>query len=324
MDNLHPLGQLVEEHQQQAQQQPQQHQQPLQPPPSPPSPPPTSSVAPTSHRKPLIHLTGSEALVWDVNDIRELRQRHRIVGSLAGSLSRSPMQNVFQGLPLRLLPEEAFTLWRNGLADFVDERRSYGQQSSSTLIEPHSADTSGKNAHVALPTMSSGLPYYTPFLARPFATMDTEHTQGGQGSSDPTSSHNESIDSGSMVLFGASAREQERRAVFMHLWETQEFFLAPGMKFGGDYLLYRGDPLICHASLIATVEDGDKPLPLADLASSARLSSTVQKQRLFCSLTQRHDSSLAHVSPTLDTTLPKRPQVTKSDVLKFVIEWAGF
>jgi hypothetical protein len=238
------------------------------------------------------------------------------------------MQNIFQGLPLRLLPEEAFTLWRNGLADFVDERRSYGQQSSSsTLIEPHSADASGKNAHVALPTMSSSLPYYTPFLARPFAAMDAEHTQGGRGPSDPTSSHTESINSGSMVLFGASAREQQRRTVFMHLWETQEFFIAPGMKFGGDYLLYRGDPLICHASLITTVEDGDKPLPLADLASSARLSSTVQKQRLFCSLThheQRHDPPSAHLSPTFDTTLPKGPQATNSDVLKFVIEWAGF
>ncbi|KAI8352736.1 hypothetical protein B0O80DRAFT_499426 [Mortierella sp. GBAus27b] len=295
------------------------------------SPTQTILAAPGTHRKPLIHLAGSEALVWDVDDVRELRQRHRIVGSLAGSLSRSPMQNIFQGLPLRLLPEEVFTLWSNGLVDFVDELQSYRQQpDTTTTVTSGPADTLGERSHnhVTVHTTSNSLPYYTPSLAHPHFTVSAENTQPSQASSKSTSSCTDiATEPRLLSQLRASARVQQKCVIFMHLWETQEYFLAPGMKFGGDYLLYRGDPLICHASLIATVEDADKALPLADLASSARLSSTVQKQRLFCSLSnpeQLHQLASTGAPSTVDTTSLNDSQATKPDVLKFVVEWAGF
>lgn len=236
------------------------------------------------------------------------------------------MQNVFQGLPLRLLPEEVFTLWCHGLAEFVDERQSYLQRSGSTIPASLPADTASRSTHdhIALRTMSNGLPHYAPSSTRPDVAVNAEITVPSQISSDPTSYTKHAMDPRPLLLFEAGSRTQQRYAVFMHLWETTGFFLAPGMKFGGDYLLYREDPLICHATLIATVEDADKALPLADLASSARLSSTVQKQRLFCSLVNLEQPPSARVPSTLEATSPNGLQASSTDVLKFVIEWAGF
>lgn len=43
-------------------------------------------------------------------DVRLIRDTHHIVGALTGSLPRAPRQNNQLGLPLKLMPEEAFAL----------------------------------------------------------------------------------------------------------------------------------------------------------------------------------------------------------------------
>ncbi|KAI7821956.1 hypothetical protein BC939DRAFT_504193 [Gamsiella multidivaricata] len=289
--------------------------------------------------RPKVYLTGSEALVWDFQDVKHLRQTHRIVGSLAGSLPLNPMQNIFQGLPLRLLPEEAHALWSKGLVDFIDESRSYGRPldaavselpaDSITILEQASttARTRAKSGsdHIVLHRRSDTLSYYSPIVVARSSSADynsvTEKRNNQQFTADVRS----------VWSYPASTRDRQKSSAFMYLWATEKYFLAPGMKFGGDYLLYKNDPLICHASMIATIEDRDQPLSLLDLATRARLASTVQKQHLICSLggndqlMQRADSTTSMQSKrTASSGAEEQPQPSNDSVVMFELEWAGF
>ncbi|KAL9065843.1 MAG: hypothetical protein Q9161_007951 [Pseudevernia consocians] len=60
-------------------------------------------------------------LLHDINVITWLRKNHNILGVLIGTLPQIPQQNVFLGLPLELLPEEARLLVDTQLAYIVND-----------------------------------------------------------------------------------------------------------------------------------------------------------------------------------------------------------
>ncbi len=53
---------------------------------------------------------------------------------------------------------------------------------------------------------------------------------------------------------------QERRAVVFRDLHARGFTLTPGVKFGGDFLLYPGDPKLYHAQFVVRVLDEEEPL----------------------------------------------------------------
>ncbi|KAI9758215.1 MAG: tRNA-splicing endonuclease subunit [Lichina confinis] len=59
--------------------------------------------------------------VYDVDVIMHLRHEHHICGVLRGSLPLFPQQNVFLGVPLELMPEEARLLVDKGAAKIVND-----------------------------------------------------------------------------------------------------------------------------------------------------------------------------------------------------------
>lgn len=60
-------------------------------------------------------------LLYDINVVTWLRKQHNILGALIGTLPQIPQQNVFLGLPLELLAEEARLLAESGLAYIVND-----------------------------------------------------------------------------------------------------------------------------------------------------------------------------------------------------------
>lgn len=68
--------------------------------------------------------------------------------------------------------------------------------------------------------------------------------------------------------------------IFEDLW-MKGFFITLGHSFGGDFLVYPGDPDFFHASQIIHVVDKQKDLDLKFLISSARLSVSVKKKCMF-------------------------------------------
>ena len=65
----------------------------------------------------------NEALIWTAEEYRIVRQKHRIVGSLLGSLPGYRQQDATRGLPVLLSKEETYVLERNGWAKVKKRRR---------------------------------------------------------------------------------------------------------------------------------------------------------------------------------------------------------
>ncbi|GAA6087683.1 tRNA-splicing endonuclease subunit Sen34 [Tachysurus ichikawai] len=85
------------------------------------------------------------------------------------------------------------------------------------------------------------------------------------------------------------------------------FYLTAAGKFGGDYLVYPGDPLRFHAHFIALCLPMDEKLPVYDLLAIARLGSNVKKTVLLCSPQDSRD----------------RVEETEVEVVYSSLQWSG-
>ncbi|MCJ1311286.1 tRNA-splicing endonuclease subunit [Agyrium rufum] len=86
---------------------------------------------------PIHRLSASQQryLLYDINTITWLRRTHHILGVLIGTLPQIPQQNVFLGLPLELMPEEARLLAEKGLAYIVDDQTWHEQARKELTLE---------------------------------------------------------------------------------------------------------------------------------------------------------------------------------------------
>ncbi|KAF8557329.1 hypothetical protein OG21DRAFT_1435579 [Imleria badia] len=76
--------------------------------------------------------------------------------------------------------------------------------------------------------------------------------------------------------------ERARCAVFRDLWE-QGYFMGGGIKFGGEYLVYPGDPLRYHSHFVASViESPAAPLRPMEIVAHGRLGTGTKKAHLLC------------------------------------------
>ena len=81
-----------------------------------------------------ISVVAGRYMLFDTNVVTYLRRTYNICGVLIGSIPQIPQQNVFLGLPVELLPEEAKILVRKGVAYIVDTA-AWHQEKFSTLKE---------------------------------------------------------------------------------------------------------------------------------------------------------------------------------------------
>jgi tRNA-splicing endonuclease subunit Sen34 len=79
-----------------------------------------------------ISLISGRYLLFDVDAVSYLRKTHYVCGVLSGSIPQVPQQNVFLGLPLELLPEEARLLVEKNAAYIVDST-AWHKETFSTL-----------------------------------------------------------------------------------------------------------------------------------------------------------------------------------------------
>lgn len=81
---------------------------------------------------PISYISG-RYLLFSIDAVTYLRREHHICGVLIGTLPQIPQQNVFLGLPLELMPEEARLLVDKGVACIVDEAKA--QDGMNSLLE---------------------------------------------------------------------------------------------------------------------------------------------------------------------------------------------
>ncbi|KAJ7694205.1 hypothetical protein B0H17DRAFT_866661, partial [Mycena rosella] len=76
--------------------------------------------------------------------------------------------------------------------------------------------------------------------------------------------------------------ERAKCGVFRGLWE-QGMYMGGGIKFGGDYLVYPGDPLRYHAHFSASVlESPTFALTPMEIVAHGRLGTVTKKSHLLC------------------------------------------
>jgi len=165
-------------------------------------------------------------------------------------------------------------------------------EESTALFEPtpdHApqATEAGKTAStgmytVTIPTASESLPWYSPDTASTHTTLDSALAAG-------------------IWTYPSNLQERAKCGVFRGLWE-QNYFLGGGIKFGGDWLVYPGDPLRYHSHFVATViESPISSLKPMEIVAHGRLGTATKKAHLLCGWDDE-----------------------KKTVSYFSIEWAGF
>ncbi|KAH7340967.1 hypothetical protein B0J17DRAFT_653534 [Rhizoctonia solani] len=267
-----------------------------------------------------LHVSHGTAYVWSVDDIETLRVTHRICGTLSGTLPSVSQQNVFLGTPLTLLPEEVAALVNTGIACIVDDARSHGaptqhqlqhwaevrkanieaevreRDASSTPVRIDMSDKAQKKrmereARKAAQQQQqqqqaepSPLAELEP--ATPTVTVHTVHVPGSSSklpwyTAQIFHTIDEARDAG-VWLYPRDVKERAECAVFRDLWEKGNY-LGPGIKFGGNYLVYPGDPLRFHSHFVASVHPSStSTIRPMDIVAFGRLGTATKKVHLLC------------------------------------------
>jgi len=82
--------------------------------------------------------------------------------------------------------------------------------------------------------------------------------------------------------YPSNLHERAKCGVFQDLWEKGHF-MGVGIKFGGDFLVYPGDPLRYHSHFVSTVIDSPiAALHPMEIVAHGRLGTATKKAHLLC------------------------------------------
>ncbi|KAG2184563.1 hypothetical protein INT43_000472 [Umbelopsis isabellina] len=73
--------------------------------------------------------------------------------------------------------------------------------------------------------------------------------------------------------------ERDRCVVFEHLWSLG-LYVTSGTKFGGDFLVYPGDPTRYHSHYVVTIVAEEATIDARSLVAAGRLGSNVKKTQV--------------------------------------------
>ncbi|XP_062606664.1 tRNA-splicing endonuclease subunit Sen34-like [Saccostrea cucullata] len=274
-----------------------------------------------------VYLQNDKPLVWSSKDAVELREEWRIVGCLIGCLPRLPRQNNHLGLPLQLSKEEVTLMLEKGAIILVDgnsglretsaqekeEFDEYREQSYQNQVEMFREERK-REIHQNMGNIIEG--------KKKKARMELEEKKScGEVTEEVNEEEDFSIDVDKVPIppipkkfslvqlftespyvdeevpavwsFPTTERDHLRYHVYRDLW-NQGYFLSNGSKFGGDFLVYPGDPSRFHSHYIAICIPHDKRMSALDLVSMGRLGSNVRKTVLMCS--EGEDGTITYTS----------------------------
>jgi len=264
-----------------------------------------------------ISLVSGRYLLFDVNVATYLRRTHNICGSLIGGIPQVPQQNMFLGLPVELMPEEAALLVKKEIAYIVDDVAWHTQRFNTF-------EGADKQKYLAS-LRSQGLKARK--IAQVEARKKADHSLRRlvvKKVIDSDSSENKSPDTSfdgtksdaSEALFDVDRPSSTTSSSIAFtssepyaltpstsyspsslpqtsppapdppvgpgypLFEylhSRGYFQMPGLRFGCNFNVYPGDPLRFHAHFLANAYDFDEEIPLLDLIGGGRLGTSVKK-----------------------------------------------
>ncbi|XP_011867038.1 PREDICTED: tRNA-splicing endonuclease subunit Sen34 [Vollenhovia emeryi] len=85
-----------------------------------------------------------------------------------------------------------------------------------------------------------------------------------------------------------TSEQQLRYKVYKDLWERQ-YYITSGEKFGGDFLVYPGDPIMFHSQYVVQCRRKDEEIPITEIVAQCRLSCHVRKTLVLATYNEEKD-----------------------------------
>lgn len=285
-----------------------------------------------------ISLVSGRYLIFSADAATYLRKEYNICGVFMGTLPQVPQQNVFLGIPVQLMPEEARLLVEKKVARIIDGRR-YQNDSIRSLAKAEkvkylqSLQREGRN--VSQVKSNKKEQQREEFFkkaaqnrkAKAAAAAEKEGTEKSEDMlfeppARPTSSMSNASSNARLSTISITpattyplipyqpSEEYEMPLpevpasypVYAHL-HSHGYFLSPGLRFGCQYMAYPGDPLRFHSHFLVYGFHRDQEVNLMEIVSGGRLGTGVKKGFLLGHAVDPDDAS--------------------SEVRTFSIEWAG-
>ncbi|EER24235.1 tRNA-splicing endonuclease subunit, putative [Coccidioides posadasii C735 delta SOWgp] len=295
---------------------------------------------------PISFISGHYFL-FSTDAVTYLRREHNICGVLIGTLPQIPQQNIFLGLPLELMPEEARLLVEKKIAYIVDDAQVHNQGMKTLADEDRrrhleSLEQHGRRAALVQSSKKEHLKEKALKQSKKSKSQTSDASkassslQDGQGQSEDLlfssvdDRTNDPIQSSSAVtsraVFGVTPADSlalfpkppplggnslpkvpSSYPLYAHL-HSKGYFLSPGLRFGCQYMAYPGDPLRFHSHFLVSASEWDEEINLMDLVVGGRLGTGVKKGYL------------------IGGEIPSDEQEKGTDertVRTFSLEWAG-
>ncbi|KAL3287422.1 hypothetical protein HHI36_001894 [Cryptolaemus montrouzieri] len=230
-------------------------------------------------------LKGTDVLVFDINDWYILRNHYRIIGELIGNSNHIPV------LPLKLLPEEVEFLLGKKIAKLVyfKAEQNYEDDYESNLLEEQIL-LYKNNRRKQLENMVDKIvasKRKRGDLRTESEILDDELEKSCQVNGSnmiwPISLMPHKLICEEIDHITYQHTNHLRCAVFQNLWE-RGYYITSGQKFGGDFLVYLGDPIIYHAIFIVRCVDNMLSMDSHEIVAFGRLGTSVKKKTVLASL----------------------------------------
>ena len=199
--------------------------------------------------------SGGRYLVWQPQDIYDLRANHRIVGALIGSPNQCCKGVAAEpSPPLALSPEEVVLLAElgavsvlecNGSAPPAEDVPTFGAAAAAAAGGSSGGGDGGGDTSGGAEAGGGGL--VLPKTG--FVSIARECSDWREASLPPLTAE---------ALRERHAERRPQVRVFRALWDAG-CYLSCGLKFGGDFLAYTDDPMRCHAAAVVTVLPAPPP-----------------------------------------------------------------
>lgn len=263
-----------------------------------------------------LHFCHGKFFLWKPDDISKIRNDLRIVGCAVGSYPPKPRQNVQLSLPIQLTNVEAkflvehincemvnqdcLSLLHNTPEDVSEKRKQQLEIQShikgkeklnlmdsmeSIIKQGKAKKNNNKLANVMSKQFDKTLDVDTNFEEfKQYELQKVQHSQNNLlwiKTEQEGTVHKTYPFSGDKIHL--TPEESLQFCVFKDL-NLKGYFLTDGVKFGGDFLVYPGDPGIYHSMFIALCVASSRELSAAEYAAMGRLASSVRKTLLICSV----------------------------------------
>ncbi|KAK7067269.1 tRNA-splicing endonuclease subunit Sen34 [Halocaridina rubra] len=265
-----------------------------------------------------IAISHGQGHLWNAIDVHHARTSFRIVGHMVGSLPRHPHQSSMLGLPLWLMPEEVTLLLEKGFGKAVSYKEAL-QCPSSQIVDIYNkmrAKSYNEQILAAAKQRKQEIERVADIILEgKLKKLQKQAKNNPSGSQEtnfglsrekviemecekipvlPEHQHVIQIFTEHPMIDDVPSREVQwsipsnvidklRYAVYKDLWE-KDYYITSGIKFGGDFLVYKGDPILYHASFIVKCVQDMNLVGKCDLMTLARLGNSTKKSVVFAFL----------------------------------------